>query len=423
MTGRDLPSLLDRASDAVPVLDFAEPAWARAVADQQHRRRVVTGTLAVLVAAVVVVAGMQSATHDEDPPQPAPTTTATGERHLPDDTAYALMPLEGTEQRLPLIEVGLPERLDLHGKAEPLSRLGHPPESVVAVYLRAASGGYQPVLVTARGDQLLVDTLTLKPLVPADGPTGPLGVRAVGGGSFVVFAQPGAVVRLDLRTGAVTRYAVPDQDLETAGFTSDQGTVLARSPSWTWAIDPWHQGAVAAAAGTDAYEGGFRVTADPYDLGHLVLRKQDDSHQTHVLYDVRAPVTDVWGETLNTLSWAATGAFFDQDAVHSVIRGRYGVGPIYQGLVAVDTETLTPHLLLAPETPDGETGRVKGCCTVLGWADGRTVLYESRGVHGRWVLAWDVTTGTVSRVTQVVGGGQDGSPQPPVLALNVGWRY
>jgi len=91
--------------------------------------------------------------------------------------------------------------------------------------------------------------------------------------------------------------------------------------------------------------------------------------------------------------------------------------------VAVDTETLTPHLLLAPENPDGETGRVKGCCTVLGWADGRTVLYESRGVHGRWVLAWDVTTGTVSRVTQVVGGGQDGSPQPPVLALNVGWRY
>jgi hypothetical protein len=92
-------------------------------------------------------------------------------------------------------------------------------------------------------------------------------------------------------------------------------------------------------------------------------------------------------------------------------------------LVAVHVDSLTAHLLLAPENPDGQTGRFKGCCTVLGWADAHTVLYESRGVHGRWVLAWDVHTGTVSRVTQVVGTGSEGSPQPPVLALNVGWRF
>lgn len=423
MTGRDLPSLLERASEGVPELDFAEQAWGRAAADQQHRRRVVVGAVGALAAAVIAVTAVQSAGRDDNPPQPLPATPTTGERLLPDNTAYALMPLEGTEQRLPLLEVGLPERLDLHAKARPLATLGHPPESVVAVYLRAARGGYQPVLVTGRGDQLLVDTLTLKALVTPDGRASPLGVRAVGGGSYVVFPQPGAVVRLDLRTGAVSRYAVPDQQLETAGFTSDQGTILARSPSWTWAIDPWQAGASAAAAGTDAYEGNFRITPDPYDAGHLVVREQDRGHQAHVLLDVRAPVTDVWGETVNTEDWAATGVFFDQDAVHSVIRGRYGVGPIYQGLVAVDAEALTAHLLLAPENPDGQTGRFKGCCTVLGWADGHTVLYESRGVHGRWVLAWDVGTGTVSRVTQVVGGEQDGSPQPPVLALNVGWRY
>lgn len=422
MTGRDLPTLLERASEGVPELDLAESAWARAVAEHHHRRRVVVGSVGALAAAVLAVAAVQSADRNELP-QPAPSPTTTGERLLPDHTAYALMPLEGTEQRLPLFDVGLPERLDLHAKAQPLSTLGHPPESVVAVYLRAVKGGFHPVLVTARGDQLVVDTLTLHPLVPRDGRAGPLGVRAVGGGSYVVFAQPGAVVRLDLRTGAVRRYAVPDQGLETAAFTADQGTVLARTSSWTWAVDPWEQGASATAAGTDAYEGVFRISPDPFDPGHVVVRSQDDNHQAHVLLDVAAPVTDVWGETVNTQTWAATGAFFDQDAVDSVIRGRFGVGPIYQGLLAVDVETLTAHLLLAPENPDGQTGRFNGCCTVLGWADAHTVLYESRGVHGRWVLAWDVATGTVSRVTQIVGGGPDGSPQPPALALNVGWRY
>jgi hypothetical protein len=422
VTGRDLPTLLERASEGVRELDFAEPAWTRAVEDRHHRRRVAIGSVGALAAAVIAVSAVQSANRNELPP-PVPSPTTTGEQLLPDHTAYALMPLEGTEQRLPLLEVGLPERLDLHAKAKPLSTLGHPPESVVAVYLRATEGGFHPVLVTARGDHVVVDTLTLHPLAGSDTSAGPLGVRAVGGGSYAVFAQPGALVRLDLRTGAVTRYAVPDQGLETAGFTADQGTVLARTSSWTWAVDPWEPGASAAPAGTDAYEGVFRITTDPFDPGHLVVRNQDDNHQAHVLLDVAAPVTDVWGETVNTQSWAATGAFFDQDAVHAVIRGRFGVGPIYQGLVAVDVDSLTAHLLLAPESPDGQTGRFKGCCTVLGWADGHTVLYESRGVHGRWVLAWDVETGTVSRVTQVVGGGSDGSPQPPVLALNVGWRF
>lgn len=423
MSGRDLPTLLEHASEGIPDVDFAEPSWARAVADRQHRRRVALGSVGALAAAGLVVAGMQSAVRDRQPPPPVPATATTGERLLPDHTAYALMPLEGTERRLPLLEVGLPERLDLHGHARPLSTLGHARESVVAVYLRPASGGYQPVLVTRRGEQVLVDTLTLQPVVTDGVSSPPLGPRAAGADAVVAFPQPGAVVTLDTWSGRTTRYAVPDQGLVSAGFTSDQGAILARSAAWSWLVRPWGADSGSAqAAGTDAYAGGYRITPDQHDPGHLVVRQQGDDHQAHELLDVTAPVTDTWGETLNTPAWAATGAFFDQDAVHAVIRGRYGVGPVYQGLVAVDVPTLTPHLLLAPESPDGQTGRFKGCCTVLGWADGHTVLYESRGVHGRWVLAWDVGTGRVSRVTEVVGGAPDGSPQPPVLALTVGWR-
>ncbi|HEY3535338.1 MAG TPA: hypothetical protein VGK60_07200 [Pedococcus sp.] len=423
MSGRDLSTLLEHASQGIPDVDLAERAWARAVDHRRHRRRVVTGSLGALVAAVVAVSAVQSASHVEHPPQPAPTTPTTGERLLPDHTAYALMPLEGTEQRLPLLDVGLPGQVDLNATPQRLSTLHHPVDSVVAVYLRPTRDGFQPVLVTGSGELVLADTLTLKPLVPTDDATGPLGPRAVGGGHFVVFAQPGAVVTLDVRSGRTAWYAVPDRNVDSAGFTSDQGAVLARSPSWSWLVRPWAPGPVVAdEAGTDAYAGDFRITVGRLDPGHVVVRQQGVDHQAHVLVDLAAPVTDTWGETLNTASWAASGAFFDQDAVHAVIRGRYGMGPIYQGLVAVDVPSATPHLLLAQENPDGQTGRFKGCCTVLGWADGHTVLYESRGVHGRWVLAWDVGTGTVSRVTRIVGGQPDGSPQPPVLALNVGWR-
>jgi hypothetical protein len=96
VTGRNLPTLLERASDAVPELDFAEQAWARAVAEQHHRRRVVVGSVGALAAAVLAVSAVRSADRNELPP-PVPSPTTTGEQLLPDHTAYALMPLEGTE--------------------------------------------------------------------------------------------------------------------------------------------------------------------------------------------------------------------------------------------------------------------------------------------------------------------------------------
>ena len=78
-------------------------------------------------------------------------------------------------------------------------------------------------------------------------------------------------------------------------------------------------------------------------------------------------------------------------------------------------------LLLAPENPDGQTGRFKGCCIPLSWWNASTLLLQTVGSHGSWVLAWDVDTGKVFRVTQI----QVDPPQEevPRLVLNVGWRY
>ena len=135
----------------------------------------------------------------------------------------------------------------------------------------------------------------------------------------------------------------------------------------------------------------------------------------------RAPVTEVWQDTLSTEQWAAAGAFFDQNLTSAVIRR--GNGPIYQGLVAVEAVTAgRPALLLAPENPDGQTGRFKGCCTVLGWADGQTVLFQSVGSHGRWILAWngDHRRGVRGRADHAPGRR---TTRPRPIALNVGLRY
>jgi hypothetical protein len=127
----------------------------------------------------------------------------------------------------------------------------------------------------------------------------------------------------------------------------------------------------------------------------------------------------LWQDTINTEERAAAGAFFDQDVTSKVIE--MGNGPIYQGLVAVDAETSQARVLLAPENPDGQTGRFKGCCTVLGWADGSTVLFQTVGSHGSWVLAWNVTNGRVYEASRIVVN--PAREEIPRLALNVGWRY
>jgi hypothetical protein len=231
-----------------------------------------------------------------------------------------------------------------------------------------------------------------------------------------VFPQPGKVVRLDTRTGETVGYPVPSQVLQSAGWTSDGGTIVARAEGGrAWRIDPWKPGATAVAA-DGSYEGLLRLDADG---SGLTLRRYRDASPTGGAVRVPGPVQELWQETLGTESRAAAGAFYDQVVTsRAIVRGN---GPIYQGLVAVDAETNRSRVLLAPENPDGQTGRFKGCCTVLGWADGSTVLFQTVGSHGSWVLAWNVTSGRVYEASRIVV--EPARQQVPALSLGVGWRY
>ncbi len=388
----DLGEQLEVASQAVVEVDLAERAWGTALSRRGVRRRRLFSAVGGVAAVAVVLAVAQGVDRRSDPPVPVPTTATTAPvKRLPDGTMYAAMPLEGAEDRLPDYDAGLPSAIDPRGRAVRLSTLGRPPASVVAVYLRRAGTHYRAVLVPKDRTQVVVDNLDLVPTRDADGNDGvPLGPKAISPeGQWVVFPQPGAVVRLDLATGKVDRYAVPAQDLQVAGWGQGR-SVVARSATRAWRLDLAQGGARAIATAMPA----------PITEG------------------VGLPVTQLVGEAVSAGRWSASGAMLNQLVTSSVIvRGN---GPIYQGLVAVDAESRSGRVLLAPESPDGRTGRSVGCCTVLAWADPSTLLFRSTGYDGSWVLAWDVETGRVYDVTRLDQGG--GVDYPRALALAVGSR-
>lgn len=420
MTDRDLSALLERATEDVVELDFAQNAWTDALEGRRaRRRRLGTGVGAVAAAALAVTA-VQLGGSDAPPPRPTTSsTTPATQGTLPDGTAYAVMPLEGKEAQRPDFDAGLPSVVDVRGRAEAFSP-ARPPASVVAVYLRPDGEQLHPVLVTGDGREVEVGDVDLTWTTDASGNQAtPLGPRAVGGGGrYAVFPQRDHVLRLDTRTGHTVTYPVPSEHVEWAGWNAAGTLVVARDADQAWTIDPADPGAapVAVAGG---YEGTFRVTATDAVPADVRVTRFDAAGRPGESTPVRGPVASVWGETVNTEQLAATAVFFDQYVTSTVIRR--GFGPIYQGLLVVEPSSATSKVLLAPENPDGQTGRFNGCCTVLGWADAQTVLYQSVGSHGRWIMAWKTTTGEVFEVTRIRTGAPDDLPTP--IALNVGWRF
>jgi hypothetical protein len=79
-----------------------------------------------------------------------------------------------------------------------------------------------------------------------------------------------------------------------------------------------------------------------------------------------------------------------------------------QVVAAISTlRALPSSLLVLGETPrstpamDPQDIREPGCCAVLGWYDDYKPLIQVRG----WVLAWDVRSGQVKRVTELAVDG------------------
>ncbi|NNM44549.1 hypothetical protein [Knoellia koreensis] len=428
MTDRDLTGLLERASADLPEVDFASDAWADAYAAQSRRRRRLTTGVGAVAAAALAVGAVQiwgsdgSANRTPTPGVTATTPPVTGT--LADGTAYAELPLEGKESELPQLDVGLPKLIDTSRPRMMQSALRGEPPTVVGVTLEPTTPelkAYRVLLIRPSGELLEVDGLTLKPVRDTGGNEAmPLGTRTIGGGGMVAFPQPGEVVVVD-RRGEVTRFPVPSEYVQEVSWTPSNDSVVIRSDDGkVWTLDPWKPGAKAVEVVDTLATGvtGLRVAEENRSLSvtwnDLVTGKRAGQRT------IGAPVYELWQRPVGSATWVASGAFFDQALTSEVIRR--GNGPIYQGVVAVPLERGKAKLLLAPENPDGQEGRYKGCCTPLAWWNASTVLLQTNGSHPSWILAWNVDTGQVSKVTRIAYDPKT-DVAPPRLALNIGWRY
>ena len=327
------------------------------------------------------------------------------------------MPLEGKEAQLPDFDAGLPSTIDVGAKAEAFSP-ARPPDSVVAVYLRADGERFHPVLVTGRAARSRCGTSPSVWTTDASGNRPRRSARGPSAGAAGMPCSRNATTCCDSTRRPVTRSTTPCPRSTSSG-PAGQPTALT----------------IVARAG--------RPRLDHRRLGRPVPRRSRPTPRTRASSGWLPPRTpgrcgsdattrrgrwpasapsprrppSVWQDTLSTEEWAATGAFFDQNLTSAVIRR--GNGPIYQGLVAVEGERGKASLLLAPENPDGQTGRFKGCCTVLGWADAQTVLFQSVGSHGALDpgLEDDHRRGVRGRADQHGGAGRPAHPGRPQRRL------
>jgi hypothetical protein len=420
MTNHELGRLLEEITTDVPEVDFAERAWLAAERRRARRRRRLAASVAA--AAVVVVGGYALLEQDGDRPRhvtPVPAQTSTEPSISPtrwltasDGTPYVVAPPLGREESLPWLDLGLPEQIE-EALRRPFSEVTPELRSRPnAVYLEVAGDGpdgptYRPVVVL--GDRTLVafDQLTLRAVSDADGNTHPpLGARAAAFGRLY-FPQPGEVVVLDSGTGDVTRIPVPDQHLESVAAPGPR-PLLARSAEHSWLID-LEKGTATEVAQESVLDGPFALVGRP---GGVTLDWLEGGARVRTA--LAWPALEPWGDTVglpssapgkdHVIGWVASGGFLGDAA---------GLGlaahSAYQAVVAVRTTDMpvqhSPEMraLILGEDPP----RTKGCCRVVGFYGGvgrERVLYVNESPNGTYLLAWEIQSGSVSRVTKLPSG-------------------
>ncbi|MFL6078360.1 MAG: hypothetical protein ACJ714_00390 [Ornithinibacter sp.] len=397
----DLRELLELASDDVPDLDLAAPAW-----DEAHRRNRAVVRRSALAVGGLAAAGVVGFVLREpgSSPAPAPTTTATvaANGRMPtarvDGVTVFLAPAPPDEALLPRYPQAVRLRIPRHlGPADPAIRAELGPGGGVEGRLRAvylvvsAGGGYHPVFFAP--DAPFQVELPAVRISLWEGVQSLLGPRSVSDDRHrVVIPQPGRLVVIDARNGSATSVEVPDPTLTLAGWARDRSTLVARGRDDGWLVVP-ETGSVTRA--------DRPVNPDWADLaqgdGGARLRTFSG---TGLLTGAKPllgpPLVPNTATVSNTEGWVAGGAFLPGAYQRALDR--------VQGLVAVHSD-LPPM----PRVLAATTGPLvpKASYRALGWGPQDVVLFESRseraGFQGmvRRVLAWDINEGLLYQVADV----------------------
>lgn len=394
MTDTDLRDLFHAAGGD---LDGPDPvaidrAWRDGTRRRLGSRAAVLGSVAA-VAVTVVVSGMLGGSVERVQPTPAvDTPTSTPSTSAPTSTpATSAPPTKGAapvarpaghyagapvwlapsvteEADLPLLPgVVAPPVIDLDtAEAGPID------EPVVALF---AGQGEQAFALTASRRVVEIDTSQLDPVTDEGGnPRNPLSYYSLSGdGLGIFFIQNSSLEVLDVMTGEWTSVETPDWLAEGARWM-ESGRI--------WVPDV--RGGDSAGTVHDVATGTTSVSVIDWVRGWA------------------GPGDGQWGP----VAWAGAGTAQAAFLVGPVSGGTLSnpqalmVELFGGGVAARDGER---QVLALDYGGPGEGTRGKGCCIALGWLDADTVLFSSSGTEGQRILAWDVGTEAIYRVTEILG--------------------
>ncbi|HEU4945616.1 MAG TPA: hypothetical protein VFT31_00540 [Kribbella sp.] len=415
MRREDVRPLLERAARGLPVPDLADTAWAGGVGVRRRRRR---GALALLATVLVVAAAaaLLSGTGGGNAEPVPPTVPPTPFGFVPPSGTIAGMdfwmaPPAGSERFLDRVVTPLGDLLRLPDNPPELRV--QPVRRIAAVLLAEQSGGhFTPLLLDEDGHWGRAD-LDLAPI--SSGP--PLSSASVSpDGRLVAFPQPGEMALLDGTTADAYRVKLPWQDVRSVSWLPDSKRVLVSGKDRAYRVLVGSGGdgeqAVTAVSGSSD---PAAVTA-PYRLegvaGQASLLQYSFTRGWTVQRTLQLPATSWVGQTFATTDRAARLFLATPLAEVSTPTSQ---PQIVAGIST--TESAPSRLLVLGETPAQKpidtptipvptTPEIRrpGCCGVLGWYDDHDLLVQVVGRYSAWILAWDVQTGQVRRVTELEVG-------------------
>jgi len=402
----DVRPLLEQAARPLPEPDLADAAWSAGLAIRRRRRRSTTiaGVVVLLVIAIAaLVAGLSRNSAEVVPPDTVPSLPSGYIRPAGQISGmdFWVAPPSGSERFLDRLATPLGDSLRLPETAADLQ--SEQLQEIAAVLLSETNGIYRPLLLGANA-RWVHATIELDPI--ATGP--PLGSGAVSpDGRLVAFPQPRGVVVIDATTAVTRRYSLPVEDLRSVSWLPDSARVLVSGPTAAFRV--------LTGAGGFGEESvtQLRWTADPYAAtapyrldggpGRVELRRYSLNGGWTLESTLGLPASSWVGQTIAAGDTAAR--LFVADRLPQV----QTTASRPQLIAAVSTAQTTPsRLLVLGETPAAtppptpgpaapDAVRTPGCCFVLGWYDPHTSLFQVAG----WVLAWDLETGQVRRVTEL----------------------
>jgi len=396
----DVHPMLVQAVDGMPEPDLADLAWTAAYGIRRRRKRSAISALVAIVvigAVAALVAGLTGGKAGISPPTTPPSgppgvVQAAGQIGGMD---FWIAPPSGSERYLDHVDTPMGDALKLPDSAAKLS--DKPIKQVAAVVLANRSGSYEPFLLGSDGHWSRADLR-----LSAIGVGTPLSSGAVApNGQLVAFPQPGAVLVLNASNAGVQRFNVPTQDLRSVSWLPDSNRLLVSGPDAAYRILISGGGFGERAVTVVEPSGDPEAATAPYRLedstGQVALSRYSVNSGWTLSGAVQLPVQSWVGQTFSSSNTAA----------RLFISGELSQLPNAQPQIvaALPAQRSQPgRLLVLGASPPATAGtlapnvvRPPGCCYVLGWYDDESVLIQVEG----WVIAWEVRTGRVRRVTEL----------------------